>query len=306
MAQRERTEYWLTHIEFVIVADMVMTETARYADILLPACHWFETTDLYTSYGTHPYLLWQEQVIEPQFESKCDWDILCLIASKMGFGDFFDMDPESFIKLWIDSDGAKALDITFDKLKDEKAVRMFPGEIFISYENGTFLTNSGRVKFYDDAIVPDYDVGQAIDFSKEQSTLYWEPALEADVSSPVRDKFPFSVLSEHMRTRTHSQWWDVDYMDDYEADPVVRINPEDASEYGIAEGDHVRLYNDRGFVVMKATINAGLPRKFLASPRSFQVEEFIDGHFANISFNAFSQICANQAFNDVAVAIEKV
>jgi molybdopterin-containing oxidoreductase family molybdopterin binding subunit len=306
MAEREKTIYWLKKIEFLVVADIVMSETATYADILLPVCHWFETTDLFTSYGTHPYLIWQDQAIEPQFESKCDWDIYRLITAKMGYGDFFDMNPEDFIALWLDSDGAKALDVTFERLKEEKAVRMLPGESFVSFEGGAYTTPSGRARFYQETIIPAYDIGQSIDESKERTFLYWEPALEADVNSPIRATYPFSVLSDHMRTRTHSQWWDVGYMDDYEPDPVVRMNPEDAAELGIVEGDEVRMYNDRGMVTLKATCNYGLPRKMVSCPRAFQVEEFIDGHFGDLSFNAYNQCAANQAVNDVAVAIEKV
>jgi molybdopterin-containing oxidoreductase family molybdopterin binding subunit len=306
MAEREKTIHWLKNIEFLIVADMVMTETATYADILLPVCHWFETTDLFTSYGTHPYLVWQDQAIKPQFESKCDWDIYRLITEKMGYGDFFDMEPEDFIALWLDNDGAKALGITFERLKEEKAVRMLPGESFVSFEGGMYTTPSGRARFYQETITPAYDIGQSIDESKERTFLYWEPALEADVNSSVRVTYPFSVLSDHMRTRTHSQWWDVGYMDDYEPEPIVRMNPEDASELGIVEGDEVRMHNERGSLTLKATYNHGLPRKMLSCPRAFQVEEFIDGHFGDLSFNAYNQCVANQAFNDVAVAIEKV
>jgi molybdopterin-containing oxidoreductase family molybdopterin binding subunit len=224
----------------------------------------------------------------------------------MGFGDFFNMDSEGFIKLWLDNDGARSLDITFERVKEEKAVRMLPGETFVSFEGGLYTTTSGRARFYQEIVTPAYDIGQTVDESKERTYLYWEPALEADVNSPVRERYPFSVLSDHMRTRTHSQWWDVKYMEDYEPVPVVRMNPDDAQELDIAEGDVVKLSNDRGSVTMKATINHGLPRKMVSCPRSFQVEEFIDGHFADISFNAYNQACANQAFNDVAVAIEKV
>jgi molybdopterin-containing oxidoreductase family molybdopterin binding subunit len=305
MAEREKTLHWLKAIEFLVVADMVMTETATYADILLPVCHWFETVDLFTSYGTHPYLVWQDKAIEPQFESKCDWDIYRLITEKMGYGDYFDMDSEGFIRLWLDSDGAKAMGITFDRVKDEKAVRVLPGETFISYEGGAYTTPSGRARFYQETIVPAYNIGQTIDESKERTFLYWEPALEADVNSPVRASYPFSVLSDHMRTRTHTQWFDVGYMDDYEPDPIVRMSPGDASGLGIREGDIVKLSNSRGTVTMKAAINNGLPKGMVSCPRSFQVDEFIAGHFADISFNAYNQCAANQAFNDVAVSIEK-
>lgn len=86
----------------------------------------------------------------------------------------------------------------------------------------------------------------------------------------------------------------------------MRLNPEDAAELGIAEGDTVKLSNDQGFVVMKAAINAGLPRKLITSARSWQKDDFIDGHYASLPSREYNQVCANQAFNDVAVMIEKM
>ena len=74
---------------------------------------------------------------------------------------------------------------------------------------------------------------------------------------------------------------------------------------GIAEGDMVRLYNDRGSVVMKATITAGNPAGTLSAVKGWQADEFVEGHFASLPMKDFNQVCANQAFNDVAVAIEK-
>ena len=304
--ERQETLRVFEGVEFVVVQDMVFTETAKYADILLPACHWFETTELAVMSRNVPYLVWQDKVIDPLYESKPDFEIYKLIAEKMGYGEFFDMDSEDFIKLWLDSDAARDLGITFEKLKEEKAARFLPGETYISFEGGSFTTPSKRARFYQEKVVPSYNVGQEIDESKDKTFLYWEPALEADVNSPARAKHPFSVCSDHLRTRTHVQWWDVEYMKEFEPYPIVRLNPEDAKGLGIEEGDTVKLSNDRGFVTMIATLNAGQRPNTVSCPRSFQAGEFIDGHFSDLSFNDYNQCCANQAYNDVAVAIEKI
>ena len=76
---------------------------------------------------------------------------------------------------------------------------------------------------------------------------------------------------------------------------------------GIEEGDTVKLSNDRGFVTMIAHAERrGNAPNTVSCPRSFQAGEFIDGHFSDLSFNDYNQCCANQAYNDVAVAIEKI
>jgi anaerobic selenocysteine-containing dehydrogenase len=304
MAERAKTEAWIKAMDFVLVSDISMTETANYADIVLPAAHWFEQVDVYPSLATMPYIIWQDKATEPLFESKTEWQIYQLITRAQGLDSFFDMTEEEFIQLYLDNDMARSIGVTYEKLSTDKIASLLPSDPFITFEGGNYATATGRVRFYQDTVVSDYNVGQFIDESKEK-TLYWEPTLEADLNSEARKKHPYHVISEHLRTRTHTQWWDVGYHRDYEPGPFVRINPEDAEELGIVEGDNARLFNDRGSVVMKAVISAGLPRKTLAAPRSFQEQEFIEGHFASLSTNAYNQVCANQAFNDVAVSIEK-
>lgn len=303
-AEHNKTVEWLKKIEFVVVTDTSMTETALYADILLPAAHWFEQTDVFTNCHTHPYFVWQEKVFEPLFECKTDFNILKEFATRLGYPEFFDFDEETFIGMLLENELAQTLGLTVDRLKEEKAVRFMTGESYISFEGGVFLTSTGRASFYKEAPLPNYNAGQEIDMSKEVG-LYWEPTLEADKSSPARAQYPFHCISEHMRTRTHSQWWDVKCLEEYEAEPLVKINPEDAAELGIAEGDTVKMFNDRGSVVLKATLTSGYPRGIVGSPRSYHAREFEEGHFASLSTNQYNQVCANQAFNDVAVAIEK-
>lgn len=294
---------WIRNIEFVVVADMVMTETAKYADILLPAAHWFECTDLFTSHYTFPYSVYQKAPLQPLYESKPDFEILKTLAEALGYGSFFDFDEEGYMELWLDSDGARELGVTLDRLKEELLVRNLPQD-YVSFEGGVFPTATGRAIFYVEDPVPGYNNGQAFDPSIER-TLYWEPALEADVHSAVREKYPFHVISEHMRTRTHTQWWDVGYLQSFEPGPRVRINPDDAASLGIAEGDMVRLYNDRGSVTLQATLCPGYPRGIVGCPRSFQADEYVDGHINSLSMQTYNQGCPNAIHNDVAVAIEK-
>ena len=87
-------------------------------------------------------------------------------------------------------------------------------------------------------------------------------------------------------------------MKEFEAQPVCRINPEDAAELGIEEGDEIRLYNDRGSVTLLAVLNAGQQRKSLHCPRSFLTREHIDGDLARTTFNDYNQACRNQSYFD--------
>ena len=295
----------LQEIEFLVVQEMTMSDTALYADILLPACHWFECEDVRVRSYNMPYLLYNDRAIEPLYESKPDFDIYKMIGTAMGFGDFFDFTEKDYISLWLDSPVAKKEGVTYESLRETKIARnhQLKDNPLLG---GKFFYQNGRAKLWTEKVVPEYNLGQEVDESKEHLLLYWEPAREANLEAPIREKYPYSVLGEHMRTRNHTQWWDVDYMKEYERQPVARFNPHDAKELGIAEGDTVRLYNDRGSVTLLATINAGQAPKTINCPRSFLTREHIDGDFATISFNDYNQVTRNQCYFDQAVAVEKL
>ena len=295
----------LQEIEFLVVQEMTMSDTALYADILLPACHWFECEDVRVRSYNMPYLLYNDKAIEPLYESKPDFDIYKMIGTAMGFGDFFDFTEKDYISLWLDSPVAKKEGVTYESLRETKIARnhQLKDNPLLG---GKFFYQNGRAKLWTEKVVPEYNLGQEVDESKEHLLLYWEPAREANLEAPIREKYPYSVLGEHMRTRNHTQWWDVGYMKEYERQPVARFNPHDAKELGIAEGDTVRLYNDRGSVTLLATINAGQAPKTINCPRSFLTREHIDGDFATISFNDYNQVTRNQCYFDQAVAVEKL
>lgn len=304
--QREHLVEALKKIEFIVVCDIWMTETVSYADIVLPSCGWYETTDLFNAQSLHPYAMYAEAAIEPLYESKSSFDIQKMIAEKMGYGDFFDVTLDEFMEEWLDSDLAKTLGITLEALREKQAIHSWPTEEFISGEGGVFQTADTRAMIYREAPFGLYNQGRTepIDYSKEMP-VYWEPASEADVNSPIREKFPFHAMNEHMRTRTHTQWAAVGQLQEYYPEPFARMHPQDAAELGVEEGDVIKLYNDRGSVTMKATVSGGVPRKMVVIPRGHMKNEFIDGHFGDISSDQYNQICSNQAFSDQAIAIEK-
>lgn len=309
MADYEYYKRWMSKLDFVVVVDMFATETTNWADIVLPAAHWFEQVDMFTSYGTAPYVLWQEKAIEPLYESRSDFSIMKEIAHRLGAGEFFDVTEEEFIAEQLDTDAARELGVTFESLKENKCARtMAPYESLAAAMNKdtfSFGTATGRAELYTDTITKFYDIGQDYPMEKEMQP-YWEPSPEATDTAEIRSRLPFHLLSEHMRTRTHSQWWENDFVKEFEAEPVLKISPADAAERGIEAGDEVRVFNDRGYVVMKAVINAGIPRGTLSTPRAWEGSEFIDGHMQSLLTNEEVYATPNQVFNEVAVDIEKL
>lgn len=304
-AERKYTLDWLNKMEFIAVADMNMNETAQYADILLPVAHWFEQEDAFCNYSTHPYVLFQEKAIEPLYECKSDFEINKKIAEKLGYGAQFNMTEKDYLNLWLDNDAARKLGITLETLKEKKALKCLPGENFINGEGGKFPTPTGRAQFYVENPAPNMNYDQQWDIEKERLP-YWEPPHEAWHENPLHKKYPFTIISDHVRFRTHTQWWDVPVLKELDPEPIVKINSADAATYDIKTGDKVRLYNDRGYVVMKAAINEGVQPGVLTAPKGWEKHQFIEGHFADLSSRVVNKVCANSAFFDVLVAIEKL
>ena len=184
-----------------------------------------------------------------------------------------------------------------------------PGENFVFASDGVFPTPTGRAQFYQEKVAPNtnydarfYDI--EFDISKERLP-YWEPPHEASHENSLYKKYPFMIISDHVKFRTHTQWWDVPVLKELDPEPLLKINPADAKKHGIKTGDKVKIYNDRGFVVMKAAVNGGCQPGVLTAPKGWEKSQFIDGHFADLSSREMNPVCANSAFFDLLVAIEK-
>ncbi|TWH59990.1 molybdopterin-containing oxidoreductase family molybdopterin binding subunit [Desulfitobacterium sp. LBE] len=304
-AERKYTLDWLNKMEFIAVADMNMNETAQYADILLPVSHWFEQEEAFCNYSTHPYVIFQEKAIDPLYECKADFEINKLIAQKLGYGEQFNLTEMEYLNLWLDNDEARRLGITLEALREKRILKCLPGDLYINGENGVFATPTGRAQFYVENPAPNMNYDQQWDIEKERLP-YWEPPNEVWHENPLTKKYPFTIISDHVRFRTHTQWWDVPALLELDPEPILKISSEDAAQYGIKTNDLVKIYNDRGHVVMKAAINDGLPQGVLTAPKGWEKHQFREGHFADLSSRVVNKVCANSAFFDVLVAIEKL
>ncbi|MFC1825630.1 molybdopterin-dependent oxidoreductase, partial [Thermodesulfobacteriota bacterium] len=135
-------------LDFIVVAEMFMNTTARYADIVLPVCSFFERLDLVPSSDPiNPYMQLQQKVIEPLHESKSDLAIVSELAQKMGHGEHFRESPEEYLETLLSSKHPSMAGITLESLKEGPAPLK-------SYEVPAFPTASGRIEFYSEAMLP--------------------------------------------------------------------------------------------------------------------------------------------------------
>ena len=140
---QNKTLELMNAIEFIVIQDMTMNDTALYADILLPACHWFETEDLRVRYYCNPYLLWNEKAVEPLYESKPDFEIYKLIAEAMGYGDFFQFTADEYLNVLLSTPYGKEKGITIDKIREKNYLRC-DNDPTIAFEGAVFGTPGSR------------------------------------------------------------------------------------------------------------------------------------------------------------------
>ncbi|RDC06283.1 molybdopterin-dependent oxidoreductase [Eggerthella lenta] len=304
-ADRNGTLEWMGKVEFLVGSDMVMTDTMKNCDIVLPAAHWFEKEDVFSAFATHPFMLYQEKAIEPAFESRADIDILNDLSDRLGFGDLFRISTEDYLNLLFDNDIARKEGMSYETLKEKKAFRGMPGEVAIANEGGNFsLKLHNRAEIYLENPQGSNPNTSGWDLDKERLP-YWEPALQVGNKERLQE-YPIQLLSEHSRFRTHSQWWEVAMLKEIDTEPFIKLSVQDAETYGIVAGDRVRAYNELGDVVLTAQINAGLPQGLATCPKSWEAHEYIEGSFGNVFTSQVNPFCANQAFFDCTVAIEKL
>lgn len=250
---------------FTVVHELFMTDTADYADIVLPATSQLEQTDLHKAYG-HTVLAYNRQAIAPLGESKSNWEVMGLLAREMGFDEpwlYHCADEVIEEVLGATAVHNRALhDVTLARLKAEKAVQLtFEPEI--PFADGRFPTPSGKVELYSQALadqglapLPDF-AGDFDDGGNDDQLLngHFRPEEALNLVSGAAHHFVSSSLANQQELLQH------------EGKPFVEIHPNDAAARGIKNGDRVIVENGRGWCELQAKVTGAVRPGVLASPK---------------------------------------
>ena len=267
-------------MEMVVVADMFMSETARYADYVLPVAFLFERDDLATT--MNPFVKYTQKAVDPICDAKGDFELITELGRAMGFEDYFTMDLPTFLEACVTNDTAAAMGVTWEALQEQNAIWAFPEDPVVIGLTTPPYTATGRMEFYHEGIQPQHNVGQAWDMKKE-SCWFWEPPLEAWYENELFAKYPITLISERSKFKTHTMFNNAPMILELDPEPYVKMSPADAEAYGVAEGDVVKLYNDRGFVVIRVAINAGCRPGVMVVDHGWEEGSYIDGHYSDLS-----------------------
>jgi len=281
---------------FTVVIDHFQTDTADYADIVLPATTQLEHLDVHKSYG-HLYVLANNPAIAPVGESLPNSEIFRRLAARLGFDEpcFRDSD-EDICRTAVASTKPKMAGVTWDKVKAEGWQRLAVPERFAPFAEGGFPTPSGKCEFFSRWLED-----QGID----PLPFYNPPAEVADEA--LAKRFPLAFLSPPARNFLNSTFANVARFREFEREPHLDLHPQDAAARGIRDGDSVRVFNDRGSYTLRARIN-GKPRPgVVVAPSVWWKKYSPDGRNANnLTSQRVADLGGGATFYDCRVQVERV
>jgi anaerobic selenocysteine-containing dehydrogenase len=225
-----------------VVLEHFRTDTADYADYVLPATTQLEHLDLHKSYG-HLYLLASNPAIEPLGEALPNSEIFRRLAAAMGFTEpcFAETDDELATQAFVREGATASFD--WERLKRDGWQRLDVPQPYAPFAHGGFPTPSGRCEFRSQALA---------DAGLDPMPGYVPPHESAD--SPLAARFPLAMISPPARNFLNSTFVNVRSLRDTEGEPTLQIHPGDAAARGIADGDRVRVFNDRGEFALVARV----------------------------------------------------
>jgi len=281
---------------FTVVHELFMTDTARYADIVLPATSQLEQVDLHKPYGHH-HLQYNAQAIEPLGESRSNWDVMRALAGRLGYDD-----P------WLRQEADEVIDdvltatartspllngVTLDCLKREGTVAFVFDEISdIPFDGGSFPTADGRIQLRCDAM-REHGVDPLPDYTGPETP----EAARADGSLRL-----LSGASHHF---TSSSMANLDKLEHKEGPPRVGINPVDAGRLGVAEGDLVAAFNERGRCLFHTRVTDDVQPGVAVAPKGRWGQRSLGGRSVNQhKTDTLADLGGGSTFHDVRIFVE--
>ena len=243
----------LRGLEFLIVSELFMTPTARFADILLPVTHTAERNDLTRPWPSGPYYTFVNKAVEPPGECKSDLEIACELAQELGFKDYNPLSEEEWLRAFVEKNPETAEQIKdYDKFRREGIHRVKLAEPIVAFkeqiedpENNPFPTPSGKIEIFSQRVA---DLNNPLCPPVPKYLSTWE-----DQNDPLTEKYPLQVLSPHAKNRVHSHLQKVDWLREIEPHRAW-INPADAEPRGIRDRDEIYVFNDRGKLAITAWV----------------------------------------------------
>ncbi|MGA9669151.1 MAG: molybdopterin-dependent oxidoreductase, partial [Terracidiphilus sp.] len=290
---------------FTVVHDLFFNDTTDYADYILPATTFLEHTDVQGAYG-HYFVQLSQKAIEPPGEARPNVWLFGQLAQRMGFEEeCFKDSPETMVKqaLAIGADGRSTNmgmeHITLEDLKEKGHIPLgfhSAPDGFRPFSAGTVPTQSGRIEFYSETLA-----------ARGMDPLPgFVPPTESRWGESAK-RFPLEFLSRKADNYMNSTFANLDGHRKMEARKSQRLemHPKDAEKRAIADGDAVRIWNDRGALTLTAMMNASLPEGVVAGQLDWAKLSAGGGNVNSLTSERLTDIGAGATFYSTLVEVGK-
>ncbi|MGP4044603.1 molybdopterin-containing oxidoreductase family protein [Streptomyces sp. 2A115] len=301
---------------FTVVSEQFMTDTAEFADIVLPATTQLEQEDIMFSWG-HMYVSYNHRSIEPLGEAVPNTELFRRLAARMGFtDDVFRRSDEDMVAEAFDWSAPAMRGITVQSLKEKgwQRLNLPSADEYAPHAEGNFPTASGKVEFKSSAaaggnfVVPlfrqgsnDHQPGNPID-----PLPHYIPPRESIRANPeLAAKYPLNLLTPKSHAYINSSSANLPMHRKVQGEQTILISAEDAEERGITTGQYVRVFNDRGEFVARAKVDASVLTGVAVSPMGgWRKHAKTLSTIASVTPTIFADLGNAPTFSDTLIQIE--
>jgi anaerobic selenocysteine-containing dehydrogenase len=283
---------------FTVVHEHFLTDTAAYADYVLPATTQVEHFDLMWSWG-HTNIALNQPAIAPVGEAVPNSELFRRLATRMGFDEpAFRESDEAMIHAALDSDHPYLRGITFERLARDGWAPLSIPEDWRPFAAGGFPTPSGKCEFYAESLMT-----QGID-----PLPTYTPARESPAGDPaLAARYPLALMTAKSALHfLNSSYANLPRHLDAEREPLLDMHPDDGAARGIADGDRVQIYNDRGSVELRVRLGDRVRPGLVAMPSGWWASRSPGGASANtLTADGLSDAGGGGDFHDTLVEVAR-
>jgi anaerobic selenocysteine-containing dehydrogenase len=282
---------------FTVVLEQFQTDSADYADFILPATTQLEHVDVHKSYG-HLYLLANNPAIDPLGEALPNSEIFRKLAARMGFRDsaFAESDDELAAQAFARTGPTKKFDWT--RLKQAGWERLDLPLDHAPFANGRFPTPSGKCEFHSASLAR---------LGVEPVPAYVPPFEGPTSNRELAQRFPLALISPPARNFLNSSFVNVASLRATEGEPSLEMHPSDAEARLIVDGETVRVFNDRGSLTLRVRVTDRARPGCVVALSIWWKKLAADGRNVNeVTSQALTDIGRGPTFYDCLVQVQRV
>lgn len=285
-------------LEFRVVVEQFLTDTAREADIILPAKSLFEQSDVVGAYW-HPYIQLRQKIIDSPGEVKPETEIYRHLAQMMKFptdevNEKIPGPTEKEIEVFLEKKLEPFPELSLEKLKQGPILA--PGTEEVAFADDVFPTPSGKIELVSQEAADRWGL--------DPLPVYSEPVESTKNDSVESKKYPLYFMTPNTKNRIHSQFNNLELIRQFSPKPILDMSPDDALKRNIKTSDRVKVFNDRGSIEIEVRIDFSIKPGCVCVTNGWWITE--GGTVNFLSAGRETDMAHGAAFHDALVEVEKI